>query len=73
MGGAVMESIARAGRMTVFSQRLAGHLMTLGFVLLGIDKNRSDPNKNVFYFRDSEKIRTIIQNYSANTPNTKER
>lgn len=43
--------------------RLAGHLMTLGFILLDISPNVRTPCKNVFYFKDSPQIQEAIQNY----------
>ena len=49
--------------LTVFSQRLAGQLMQDGFVLMGMGKNDSNPDKNVFFFNDGDKIRAIVKEY----------
>ncbi len=35
-------------KITIFSQRLCGYLMTKGFVLIGMSKGTHDKSKNVF-------------------------
>ncbi|MDD6466603.1 MAG: hypothetical protein PUF50_00270 [Erysipelotrichaceae bacterium] len=47
---------------TIYSQRVAGLLMTKGFVLLGMDRNRNGSNKNVFYFNESETLLKELDN-----------
>lgn len=49
----------------VYLQRLAGYLMTRGFILEAIGPNPKDPIKHVFYFRDTPDIQQAIQNYLA--------
>ncbi|CAH1194643.1 hypothetical protein PAECIP111892_01781 [Paenibacillus auburnensis] len=44
----------------VTSQRVAGHLMTLGFVLKGIGSNRKFPERNVFFFNNTEYLQRAI-------------
>ena len=48
---------------TIFSQRLAGQLMTKGYPLLGLGKDPADENKHVFFFRNTDKIKAEIENY----------
>lgn len=50
---------------TIFSQRLAGHLMIKGFVLVGMEQGRNNSGKNVFYFNDSDELRTAMDEYKA--------
>lgn len=50
---------------TIFSQRLAGHLMTKGFVLVGMEQGRNNSGKNVFYFNNSDELRTAMDEYKA--------
>lgn len=50
---------------TIFSQRLAGYLMTKGFVLVGMEQCRNNSGKNVFYFNDSDELRSTMEDYKA--------
>ena len=50
--------------MPIYNMRLAGYLMTYGFVLLDMQRNYHQPEKNVFYFVDSAEIRSRMQEYS---------
>ena len=43
--------------------KLAGHLMKKGFVILGMEKNRHDPKRNVFLFNKSDEINDAITQY----------
>jgi hypothetical protein len=52
--------------MMIYKQKLAGHLMKLGFVLLSITPNLNDPHKNVFFFRNSEELQQAIKEYNEN-------
>jgi hypothetical protein len=47
----------------IYNQKLAGFLMFQGYVLLGMDKNNRYPEKNVFYFKESDCIKRSIQTY----------
>lgn len=48
---------------TVFSQKLAGILMTKGFVLVGMERGKDNSGKNVFYFNDSNELNKIIEEF----------
>lgn len=50
---------------TIYSQRLAGHLMTLGFVLEDIGTNDRNPRKRVFFFKDSAELQKAIAAYNT--------
>lgn len=47
----------------VFSRRLATHLMRKGFVLSHTNKNFNKPDRKVFYFFNSEKLRAAVDEY----------
>lgn len=47
--------------MTIYSQKIAGHLMVLGFVLQGMGKDKRNDRKNVFFFKDSEELRKALK------------
>lgn len=49
---------------TVFKMRLAGYLMQRGFVLVDIGTNRNNPNKLVFYFKNSDELHSAIKDYN---------
>ena len=46
--------------LPVFSQRIAGALMYNGYRLHGTARNYKHPEKNVFYFKDCQEVRNII-------------
>lgn len=48
----------------VMSQKLAGILMTRGFKLHSIGKNKNNINRNVFYFSYSNEIIQAIKEYN---------
>lgn len=50
---------------TIFSQRLAGYLMTKGFVLVDMRPNENGNGKNVFYFNESPDLEIAIVDYKA--------
>jgi hypothetical protein len=52
---------------TIFSQRLAGLLMTKGFVLVGMEQGKNNTGKNVFYFNDSDELRSAMEEYKASS------
>lgn len=47
-------------QIAVYSQRIAGKLMTMGFVLQFIEKNPRYPSKNMFIFSNSEEIQEAL-------------
>lgn len=47
----------------VFNQRLAGFLMMSKFVLKRMGKSDKDPNKNVFFFNESEDLFKKIEEF----------
>ena len=47
----------------VFNQRLAGHLMNLGFVLLQSRPDKKGTGRNVFIFRNSPELIKAITGY----------
>lgn len=50
---------------TVFSQRLAGHLMEKGFVLIDMQPHKTDTRRNVFFFKESNEIKDAINEYKS--------
>lgn len=50
---------------TIFSQRLAGYLMTRGFVLVGMERGNNNSGKNVFYFNDSAELRKAMEEHKV--------
>ena len=50
---------------TIFSQKLAGYLMLKGFVLVGMEQGRNLSGKNVFYFNDSDELKSAMDEYKA--------
>lgn len=48
----------------IYSMKLAGKLMTDGFVLCGMQKNKKNNNYNVFYFCDTPEIKAAIKKYT---------
>lgn len=48
----------------VFSQKLAGYLMMNGCKLKNISLSKKDNTKFVYFFKDSEQVRTYIDQYS---------
>lgn len=61
-----MKTTKQSNTFTVFSQHLAGTLMRLGFVLVGMEAKRNDPKgRNVYFFNDSPELQEAIANYKA--------
>lgn len=50
--------------MVIYSQQMAAKLMLRGFVLQGMDKNKNNPNKNIFYFKDSVELSNALNELS---------
>ncbi|WP_423781985.1 DUF5659 domain-containing protein [Brevibacillus agri] len=50
----------------IHSQKLAGHLMARGFVLVGTEPDRRGNGRNVFLFRKSDELERAITEYSSN-------
>lgn len=53
--------------LTIFKMKLAGYLMQKGFILVDIGVNWNNPDKRVFYFKDSPEIRKAMHDYSMQT------
>lgn len=51
------------GMKLVFSQYLAGWLMTKGHMLRGMRPNKTNKYKNVFLFKWSDKLEEDIENF----------
>ena len=49
----------------VYSNKLAGTLMSKGFVLMDMKPNTRQHGRNVFYFVDSDPLQKEIANYTA--------
>ena len=49
----------------IFSNRLAGELMSKNFVLIDLKKNVRQPERNVYFFVDSPQIQAEISRYKA--------
>lgn len=48
------------------SQRLAGTLMIKGFVLVGMERDKtSNSGRNVFFFNESPELEAAINEYAA--------
>lgn len=48
----------------IFNQKLAGLLMTKGFVLKRMEKTtRDNSNRNVFYFNETEDLVRIVEEF----------
>lgn len=61
-----MESTQNGTCFAVFSQRLAGMLMVKGFVLVEIADNYNQSGRHVFYFKDSELLRSLVKEFTIN-------
>ena len=49
--------------ITIFNQRLAGYLMQRGFNLIGMGENRRCNGKNVFFFKDTDELQKVIEEF----------
>ena len=56
--------------LPVFSQRIAGNLLLMGFKLYNVAKNTKYDGKTVFYFRDCQEVRNAIEQLNENLTNT---
>ena len=52
-------------RKPIFSQRLAGFLLSMGFVLQSTDKDKNGSGRTVFYFNDSEELNKAMSEFLA--------
>lgn len=50
--------------VVIYSQRLAGYLMTQGFKLLRVEPNKEFPSFNVFIFEDNLELRLKMSEYT---------
>lgn len=48
------------------NQSLATYLMSKGYRLIKLQKDRNNPNRNVYLFKDTEKLRKSITEYTNN-------
>jgi len=48
------------------TQRLAGWLMYKGYILLRTDKDRKNPNYDIYIFKNENNIEAEIDNYVSN-------
>lgn len=51
---------------TIFNMRLAGYLMTRGFVLMNISENRDCTGRKVFHFKESNALHQAISEWKEN-------
>lgn len=49
--------------MVIYNMRLAGLLMSDGFILTAMEKDNRNPKYNVFVFKDTEELRERIKYY----------
>lgn len=49
----------------IFSQRLAGYLMSTGFVLLEIIGDKTGSRRNVFVFNETDALCNAMANYKV--------
>lgn len=49
--------------ITIYNMRLAGTLMSKGFILVGMGQNTANKRKNVFYFKDTPELEQIMKEY----------
>jgi hypothetical protein len=54
----------RRFNMVIYSQKMAAKLMLKGFILQGMEKNSKYPNKNIFYFNDTEELKKTMNELS---------
>jgi hypothetical protein len=47
----------------IYNQRLCGYLMLNGFVLIDIAPNTDHTGKNVFYFNDTNELRSKMKEF----------
>lgn len=50
----------------ISNQKLCGYLMLNGFVLINMRPNNDGSGRNVFFFNNSENIKTAIRNFKKN-------
>jgi hypothetical protein len=57
---------SKSACIPVYSNRLAGVLMSKGYVLINMKPNTRQAERNVFYFVDSPQLQAEISNYKTN-------
>lgn len=50
---------------TVFSQKLAAHLMLAGFNLMAVRQSVKDASRNVYFFKNSPALISYVADYTA--------
>lgn len=51
--------------ITIFNQRFCGYLMMKGSVLIVMSENKHCPNKNVFFFNNSNDLQRSINEFKS--------
>lgn len=54
------------------SQSMATYLMGKGFRLIKLQRDRNNPNRNVYLFKDSSELRKSITEYTNNKKRSSE-
>jgi hypothetical protein len=62
---------SNAKTVVIYSQKLCGWLMFMGFVLVDMRPSNAGDNRNVFFFKNSEQIRRKITEYNLIMKNFK--
>ena len=47
----------------IFSSRLAKVLIKSGYIVENIEPNRTNTERTIFYFKEDEDMKTIVNNY----------
>ena len=47
----------------VYSQKMAGYLMQMGFVLIDMQPDLKKTGRNVFFFNDTPQLKSAIDEY----------
>lgn len=57
---------------TIYSMRLAGHLMKEGCMILGMEDNKiTNDRRKVFFFEVTDRLNTEIKNYNEESKRAK--
>lgn len=49
----------------VFNQKMAGYLMQRGFVLIDMQPDLKKTGRNVFFFKDTPQLKSVIDEYMS--------
>ena len=50
--------------ITIFSMKLVVYLIFKGFILVGMDRHKTDSSKFVYFFRNTDNLKKAINNYN---------